>query len=95
MLAIPPRGFIDSLYQSCYISPRGFIDSLYHFYIYERPSKHYQKKLLKENNSERFRVHVERLCRDGIVILPNYFSEGTVRELQADFQKWFPFGWDQ
>lgn len=68
------------------------LDDLYQRHIYERPSAHYRRALLREAHEwwPDFREKAEALCREGCLILPRYFGGDALREMQEQVNRWAP-----
>ncbi len=65
-----------------------FIPNLYRRYVYERPSLKFRELLALRVSDPRFHQQVEQFCKDGLLILPAYFSGEILRGMQADFEGW-------
>jgi hypothetical protein len=65
-----------------------FLPYLYERYVYEQPSRHYRRRLARVLNKTHFTEHGEQLCKDGVIILPEYFTGATLKEMQDDFDRW-------
>lgn len=71
------------------------VDAMLHYpsclterYIYERPSHWYRRRLLDVTGFESLRAHCETMDRNGVLILPGYFSGQNLQQMQQDFNHW-------
>ena len=65
----------------------GFIDAIYHLCIYEWPSKSFRKKLINQSNNKNYKNLVNTLCKDGCLIIPEYFFGSTLIEMKKEFEQ--------
>lgn len=61
---------------------------LYERYVYERPSKRYRRMLAKVSGSDRLIRDADHLSRNGILILPGYFTGERLEAMQRDYNHW-------
>jgi hypothetical protein len=65
-----------------------YLPYLYERYVYEQPSNRFRRVLARTVGQPRFLKHVETLCKDGVLILSQYFKGETLKDLQDDFEYW-------
>ena len=63
-------------------------DDLYQRCIYERPKPGFRNRLIQQIPRPDFREKAERFSRDGILVLPAYFSDGLLQGLREEFERW-------
>lgn len=67
---------------------RPIRDNLYLRMIHQRPSQRYRKGLVDQAARPDFFDLAEQLCRDGVLVLPSYFSGDDLKGMQLDFSRW-------
>lgn len=60
--------------------------------FYERPSRSYREELARRFARPDFRTRAERLCRDGVLLLPGHFTGKRLEAMRADFGRWVEEG---
>ena len=60
--------------------------------LYERPSRSYRKKLVRESPWPDFRQKAQRLCDDGVLILRGHFTGEALEGMRRDFAGWIQKG---
>lgn len=61
---------------------------LYERYVHERPSKRYRRVLATVIGSDRLICDADQLSRNGVLILPGYFTGERLEAMQRDYNHW-------
>ncbi|MBI1833757.1 MAG: phytanoyl-CoA dioxygenase family protein [Candidatus Andersenbacteria bacterium] len=71
------------------------VDAVLHYpsylverHIYERPSARYRKMLIRVTGFDKLAADCEILSRDGVLILPGYFTGEPLQQMQQDYNRW-------
>lgn len=79
----PRRQFQEVLDAICY-----YPLYLYERYVYERPSTRYRRLLANVVGSASLTQDAEQLSRNGVLILPGYFTGERLEAMQCDYNHW-------
>ena len=70
---------------------RVIVTSMYFLCFHGRPNAKFRHALSSKYSSHpTFKEHTQQLENEGILILPSYFSDDTLKQMQMDFNKWVP-----
>lgn len=81
------KGILPATLQPSARRAYQYVKTRYDQYIYERPSAAYRAKLAAASSIPDFQEIADRLCRDGLVILSNYFDAENLAEMREEFER--------
>jgi len=81
------KGFIPEPLRPSAWRTYQYAKTRYDQYFYERPSAAYRAKLAAASAMPDFLGIADRLCRDGMVILPGYFDAAKLVKMREEFER--------
>jgi hypothetical protein len=81
------KGILSETLQPSARRAYQYVKTRYDEHFYERPSAAYRAKLGAASSIPDFQDIADRLCRDGLVILPNYFDAVNLAEMREEFER--------
>ncbi len=65
----------------------NYLQLLYDRHIYERPRLKYRREVARATEFPNFLQYAEILCNEGGVVIPNYFSQNALSQMQSEFER--------